>query len=64
MLEVAGMDAAGIERVAAIYEPLEARAFTVDAIAKRAEHDLVAAMDAAEATNRIKAYRYRLGSLR
>lgn len=47
LLDVFGIDAAGIERVAAAFPPVEAASFRIDAIAKLAERDLPGAMNAA-----------------
>ena len=47
LLDVFGVDAAGIERVAAAFPPIEAASFRIDAIGRLAERDLALAMDAA-----------------
>jgi hypothetical protein len=46
LLDVFGVDAAGIERVAASFPPVEAASFRIDAIGRLAEHDLPGAMNA------------------
>ena len=45
LLDVFGVDAAGIERVAAAFPPIEAASFRIDAIGRLAERDLALAMD-------------------